>query len=195
MDSEKRKTDQTYYAGHLMDRKEYNREYHLIHKKEHNIRSKAWYQDHKDIISIDGKAWRDSNPEVVSKKNKLYVLNNKEKHKKRCRDYQRDRRSVDPCFKLLSNLRRRVCHAITDGHRSFHTKELVGCDIKELMRHLESKFQSGMTWENYGEWHVDHIKPCSSFDLTDINQQKMCFNWMNLQPLWALENIRKSNKI
>jgi hypothetical protein len=73
---------------------------------------------------------------------------------------------------------------------------LIGCDIYELKKHLESKFLKGMNWDNYGKngWEIDHIIPCASFDLTNEIQQKQCFNYLNLQPLWVLDNILKSNK-
>lgn len=65
----------------------------------------------------------------------------------------------------------------------------------ELRIHLESKFKPGMSWKNYGPvWHIDHIKPCAKFDLTDPAQQRECFHWTNLQPLFALENLQKSDK-
>jgi hypothetical protein len=70
----------------------------------------------------------------------------------------------------------------------------VGCSAEHLRAHLESKFEPGMTWNNYGEWHVDHIRPCASFDLSDPKQLAECFNWSNLQPLWAKENISKGAK-
>jgi hypothetical protein len=72
--------------------------------------------------------------------------------------------------------------------------DLTGCSVHELCIHLESKFKHGMTWENYGEWHVDHIRPCASFDLLKVDEQRQCFHWTNLQPLWALENLRKSSR-
>lgn len=71
------------------------------------------------------------------------------------------------------------------------TIKLIGCSIEQLKQHLEKQFKLGMSWFNYGKWHVDHIKPCASFDLTDIEQQKQCFNYTNLQPLWAEENLVK----
>lgn len=74
------------------------------------------------------------------------------------------------------------------------TFAVVGCSIDHLRAHLESKFEAGMTWDNYGEWHVDHIRPCASFDLIDPKQLAECFNWSNLQPLWAKENISKGAK-
>jgi hypothetical protein len=60
---------------------------------------------------------------------------------------------------------------------------------------MESLFLEGMSWDNYGKWHIDHIRPCSSFDLSDTEQQKICFNYKNLQPLWAEDNLRKGAKV
>lgn len=74
---------------------------------------------------------------------------------------------------------------------------MTGLTIEELKIYLESKFQEGMNWSNYGMhgWHVDHIKPCSKFDLSDPDQQRKCFHYTNLQPLWAKENKVKYNKV
>ena len=72
--------------------------------------------------------------------------------------------------------------------------ELLGCSIEKLWEHLESKFQPGMTRENHGKWHIDHIRPCISFNLTDLEQQKICFHYTNLQPLWAEDNLKKGAK-
>ena len=73
------------------------------------------------------------------------------------------------------------------------TTDLIGCSISFLMKHLEDLFVDGMTWENYGlyGWHVDHIVPISSFDLTCEKQQKECFHYTNMQPLWAFDNLSK----
>lgn len=79
--------------------------------------------------------------------------------------------------------------------------KLVGCSLEQLKKHLQSKFTKGMTWENYGtgwhgkgmkEWHIDHIRPCASFDLSKASEQKKCFNYSNLQPLWAKDNLSKN---
>jgi hypothetical protein len=70
--------------------------------------------------------------------------------------------------------------------------DILGCTIPEFMAHLQRQFTDEMAWNNYGPiWHIDHVRPCASFDLTDINQQKECFHWTNLQPLLALENLKK----
>jgi len=74
---------------------------------------------------------------------------------------------------------------------------LIGCTVDFLKQHLEQQFQSGMTWSNRGRfgWHIDHIKPCASFDLSDPDEQKKCFHYSNLQPLWWNENINKSARL
>ena len=76
-------------------------------------------------------------------------------------------------------------------------QELVGCSMDQLKEHLERQFTEGMTWDNYGfyGWHIDHIIPCVSFDLTDIEQQKKCFHYTNLQPLWAKDNLSKGSRV
>lgn len=73
--------------------------------------------------------------------------------------------------------------------------ELLGCTTENFVSYIETRFVKGMTWENYGAkgWHIDHIRPCASFDLTDIEQQKACFHYTNLQPLWARDNCRKGS--
>ena len=84
--------------------------------------------------------------------------------------------------------------AIKHNYKSASTKILIGCSIDFLKQHLESKFQQGMSWKNYGKWHIDHIRPCASFDLSQAREQKKCFHYKNLQPLWARDNILKKNK-
>jgi len=71
---------------------------------------------------------------------------------------------------------------------------LLGCTIKEFKQHIESQFSEGMSWDNHGEWHIDHIKPISSFDLTQEAEQKKAFHYLNVQPLWAIDNMRKGSK-
>ena len=82
-----------------------------------------------------------------------------------------------------------------NGVKSASTMELVSCSIDKLKQHLESKFTDGMNWDNYGEWHVDHIKPCASFDLSDPDQQRQCFHYTNLQPLWEKDNLKKGSSL
>ena len=98
--------------------------------------------------------------------------------------------------KLAPTLRARVREALrwSGAQKSKSTMDLVGCSIPELRKRLTQQFLPGMTWDNYGEWHIDHIRPCASFDLTDPEQQKQCFHYSNLQPLWAADNLRKEHQ-
>jgi len=95
------------------------------------------------------------------------------------------------CKIIVSRLRHRIVSAIRTKHskKSGPTKCLIGCDYPFLMKYLESKFTFGMTWENYGQWHVDHIKPCFEFDLTIPEEQMKCFHYTNLRPRWATSKI------
>lgn len=77
------------------------------------------------------------------------------------------------------------------GQKSASTEKLLGCSFEQLKSHLESQFLPGMTWENYGEWEIDHRTPLAAFDLTDPEQQSKACHFMNLQPLWGEDNARK----
>lgn len=110
---------------------------------------------------------------------------------------RKKRLAVDMAFKIESRCRQRV-HQMLKKTRVGKTQrfsQLLGCTAAQLKEHLESKWTAGMTWANYGVhgWHIDHIRPCASFDLTDSAQQRECFHWSNLQPLWAADNIRKGD--
>jgi len=99
----------------------------------------------------------------------------------------------DPQQQLLNSLRSRLSGLVKKGKKAASTMELAGCTVAQLRQHLEAQFTDGMSWENYGKhgWHVDHIRPCASFDLVDPEQQRQCFHYSNLQPLWAMDNMRK----
>lgn len=119
------------------------------------------------------------------------------KHRRRLcarqRKYKVNRLKIDPLFRLTETLRARVRNAMKGQNKSQATMKLVGCSPDALRSHLRDRFLPGMTWDNYGlfGWHVDHIRPCSSFDLSDPKEQEKCFNYSNLQPLWAKDNIKK----
>lgn len=111
--------------------------------------------------------------------------------------YEKARKLVDPAFKLLKTLRSRLGTALKNQNamKSDKTLDLVGCSIPYLRGYLEAKFKDGMTWDNHGEWHIDHIKPCTSFNLLDEREQQECFHYKNLQPLWKHENLSKGDKV
>jgi hypothetical protein len=126
---------------------------------------------------------------------KKYQEKNKDKIRQRVAKHNLERYHTDINFKLKMNLSRRIRQFICKNGQN--TIELIGCSIDELKQHLQSLFQKDMNWKNYGKngWHIDHILPCASFDLTDLTQRKKCFHYSNLQPLWAADNIRKSDKV
>ena len=119
------------------------------------------------------------------------------KRRKYHKNYQNKRNKEDINHRLAGSLRARLRAAIKKNRtvKSFRTMELVGCTIDELKKHLERKFKKGMSWNNYGKWHVDHVVPVDFFDLTKIEEQKKCFHYLNLQPLLARDNLRKRNRI
>lgn len=98
--------------------------------------------------------------------------------------------------KIIHNIRSRLWQALKGINKSVCSMDLIGCSSVELKNHLESKFQSGMTWDNYGKsgWHIDHIRPLSSFDFKDPKQLGEACHYTNLQPLWAKDNIAKGDK-
>ena len=121
-----------------------------------------------------------------------YAKKYSKKHRK---NYEEFRRKTDPLYRLKKNLRTRIYLSLKENTKSKSMMKLLGCTAEELWAHLESQFKPGMTRDNYGSWHVDHIIPCVKFDLSKEENQKMCFHYSNLQPLWAEENISKRDKI
>jgi len=95
--------------------------------------------------------------------------------------------------RIRMNLGTRLWQVVSKKHGN--TMELTGCTTEFLMTYIESKFADDMNWDNYGKWHIDHIIPCASFDLESLEEQKKCFHWSNLQPLWAADNIRKGCRL
>lgn len=144
---------------------------------------RAHYQDNKESMLANHKKWIQKNREKVNSQQRRY-----------CKERRRD----DPSFRILGALRSRLQKALKSQSASKldRSADLLGCSAIDLKLHIESQFTDGMTWENYGlhGWHVDHIKPCNKFNLTIDEEQKECFHYSNLQPLWAKDNLRKSDK-
>lgn len=109
--------------------------------------------------------------------------------------YLREKKKKNPYIKIVINLRTRLSQIINKEYKTLHTIDLLGCTVEEFRHHLESQFESGMSWNNYGKWHIDHIIPCNYFNLTKEENQYICFNYRNLQPLWAEENCKKQDLV
>lgn len=118
-------------------------------------------------------------------------------HKKNKCEYQKKRRTSDPIYRLKCIIRCSLNDRLRGTDRCIRPSKYLGCSVEELKKHLESKFQPGMTWDNHGlhGWHIDHIKPLASFDLTDLEQVRQACHYTNLQPLWAKDNLRKGANV
>jgi len=150
---------------------------------------KAYYQENKVEIRAKHKEYRDSNKPLIKIRKEVYRKANLDK----INAYHNHRYETDIQYRLSKLLRTRLWCALKGGWKSGSAVKDLGCTIPELQTYLESKFQSGMTWDNQGEWHIDHIKPLASFDLTNREQLLIACHYSNLQPLWATENIVKSD--
>jgi hypothetical protein len=153
-----------YRLHHKINKKLYNMKRHLKYRNKLLKQMRDWYKRNKIKII------------------KQKILYNQIKYK------------TNLIFRLIINFRNRTRLALKKNWKSGHTLKLLGCSIDFLKQHLESQFKPGMTWKNYGLWHIDHIKPCAKFDLSKSSEQRKCFHYKNLQPLWAKENISKGDK-
>ncbi len=142
------------------------------------------------------KKWREANRGRYRELCRLFYKRHKTRRLAACSAYARKRWLTDPVFRLGRRIQSRIKMAIRTRGKSPHTAELLGCTIETAMRHIESLFQEGMHWGNHSlrGWHLDHIRPVASFDLTDEAQLRACFHYTNLQPLWAKDNLHKGAK-
>ena len=163
--------------------------YHSDHKEKLSEKAKKRYVDNRDSRLQKAANYRKENKEKI----RLWQQANKDYFA----FYARNKRQDDIEYRIACNLRGRVRHALFGNGKSITTEEFLGCNFEHARAHLESQFTDGMSWGNYGfyGWHIDHIIPCASFDLTDPDQQRQCFHYTNLQPLWAEDNIRKKDKL
>tara|TARA_B110000967_G_scaffold95356_1_gene97974 strand:+ start:116 stop:781 length:666 start_codon:yes stop_codon:yes gene_type:complete len=181
----------TCFKKYLKEYRKSNKEKIKEQKKEYyqanNERSKEYYQANKERSKELGKEWRQANKE--------YYKEWRQANKEKIKEYQNERRKVDPLFKMTQNLRSRTYQAFKNkGYsKNTKTKEMLGVDWEVCKAHIERQFTKGMTWRNYGDWHIDHIIPLGSAN-TEDRLKKLC-HYSNLQPLWAVDNIIKSAKI
>jgi len=153
----------------------------------------------KEKKSINHKNWYLKNKEHRKEYMKNYQENNKDKIRKTKREYEKTRKSNDPIYKLIGNFRTAIYTVLKEKNvkKYGHYFDILGYSPENLIIHLENQFNDNMSWDNYGEWHVDHKLPITFFNFTSTEDEefKKCWSLNNLQPMWGGENILKSNKI
>jgi hypothetical protein len=179
----------------IIEKKEYDKVYRVKNKEEIKEKQRAYYLKNRERIYAYFKKYKAERKEHYANLNKKWFLNNKKRRQEYVNKRERHQRKTNPTFKIKAYMRVRIYAALKGINKAKKTMDLLGCTIEQLWIHLEKTFKPGMTRENYGKWHVDHIIPCASFDLTIPEQQTKCFHYTNLQALWASENIIKSDKI
>ena len=187
---------------YYLDNKERIKQYYLDNKEKINEQSKQYRLDNKEKINEQSKQYYLDNKE----RSKEYYLDNKEKKNEQSKQYYLDNKEKinlytfkryhsDPLYKFKQNYRCRTRKAfkVKSWRKNGSTEKLLGCDYKTAMNHIEKQFEPWMTWDNHGEWHIDHITPLASANT--IEEMTPLFHYTNLQPLLAEDNIRKGDKI
>jgi hypothetical protein len=211
------------YKSNKDKRKEYSECYYLKHKEKIQAASKKWKTNNKAHRKQRDREWTIKNKEHLKQKNKNWYIKNQEEASQRQKEYNKQNKahrqeinrnwylnnkdkirqySNKPEVRLRHHLRSRLYSALHGSKRNGSAVDNLGCTIDELRQYLESKFLPGMSWDNWGRtndlyktWHIDHIVPLSSFDLTDLEQLNKACHYTNLQPLWSEDNLSKGNTI
>ena len=169
-------------------------QYYIDNKIRINEQSKQYYTLNREELLEKQTQYGKDNPEVRRKATAKYIKNNPEYYN----SYRKQRYNNDPQFKLRIILGNRL-NEVLKKNKTYKTSniiKLMGCSLSEVKEYLEKQFTTDMNWENHGTyWEVDHILPCDYFDLSNIEQQKQCFHYTNLQPLIKIDNRVKSNKV
>ena len=150
-------------------------------------RAKAYYAKHKNSVRTQQREAYHRHIDARRARNRASARASRAKRTA----YTASRYATNTNHRISQNLRNRIGAVVKGTNKSNSTFELLGCSLGVLRHHLESQFSAGMSWNNYGKWHVDHVRPCASFDLTKESEQLVCFNFRNLQPLWAADNLSK----
>lgn len=180
-----------YYKSNKERINESRKEYYQANKEYFKKYREEWYQTNKEKLKERYKEYRQANKERKKEIDKKYRQDNKE----RINEYRRNRKQTDPLFKMRCNLASRTSKVFKrQGYRkTSKTQEMLGVDWEVCKAHIERQFTKGMNWDNQGEWHIDHIIPLASAN-NEVELKKLC-HYTNLQPLWAEENLSKSDKI
>ena len=164
-----------------------------IYREKNPNKMKEWYKNNLDYALQQKKDYYEKNRELIKERSKLWAKNNRDKVNK----YIKSKKEKNPLFKVELNIRGRMKQYLKQKNITQRNKtyDIVGIEINDLKKHIEKQFTKGMNWENYGVygWHIDHIIPLCSAN--DENELLKLFNYTNLQPLWAEDNLKKNGRI
>jgi hypothetical protein len=171
------------------DAKKKNHEYYQANRDSILEQNKQYRIENADQINLQRKQYRERTKEHIAMKNKEYLPIKSAKIK--------EKRKTDACFRLKEQMRTRLHKAMQNhGGKNCKTVEHLGCDIQTFREWIEYQFEPWMNWDNYGQlWDVDHILPVNRFNLTNLHEMQVCFNWTNMQPLEKKTNIAKHDNI
>lgn len=162
------------------------------------VADKKWREKNKEKLSENHKIWSEKNREHLREYHTKWRDENREELNGYKRVYEKTKKDSDPSYRLACYTRTAVytCLKERDVTKYKSTFDLLPYSLEELILHLESQFKEGMTWDNYGEWHVDHIKPMVSFNIQSPEDKSFqeCWSLNNLQPLWGVENLSKGSR-
>lgn len=170
----------------------YHKQWYIKNKERILLKRKQHYSEHKEKIKINVKQYNLKHIKEKKTRSRLWYCKNKKKVIIRQRKYINIRRKTDPQFRILCLLRARIKHVLKSQKvtKSLHTIELLGCTPKFFQNYIRSLFKPGMTLANDGQkkWHLHHIKCCHTFNLLELEQQKLCFHYTNMIPMWEDEH-------
>lgn len=152
---------------------------------------KKYNQENKNQIKKTKAKWREKNREKIRNYMREYRKNGYNKIRM---EKEKQRLLNEPEYAILKRLRNRILQALKNNYKTSSTTNLLGCSLEDFKKYFESKFIDGMSWKIFlqtDKIHIDHIRPCASFDLSKEDEQKKCFHYTNLQPLWKEDNLKK----
>lgn len=191
---------QRYYRENKDKRRSNYDEWAAKNREHIATKKREWYAKNKERLAAKRREYRADNKEhvkVINKRSYDKMMNDPKRraqHHRRCNAYA----SMHTPTRMRRALHARITRLLkfAKTNKACGTTKLLGCSINKLKAHLESLFKDDMSWDNWGRtgWHIDHIKPCKDFNLTKKSEQLKCFNYHNLQPLWAEDNLAKRFK-
>jgi len=186
--------DSTYRITHAQQIKDINKTYYQENSDKIKERASNWYKNNTEQHNSRMKQYFHDNKDKIKEKQQIWNENNKQKMQDYMNQYIKQKYREDINYKVKSILSSRLRSCVKNKSES--TLDFIGCSLNEFIIWIEYQFDDNMNWKNCGTyWHFDHVKPCASFDLSKNEDILSCFNWKNIRPLEAKENMSKGNRI